>query len=303
MAQKSPKIEKLPNSRIKFTVEVDGAKIKQHYEMAVAKVGQHIEIKGFRKGKAPRNLVIERAGNGAILNEMFETIIPETYYLFLKNAENITPVEQPKVDVTELAGLDKGELIPTAMTYTAEVDVMPDVTLPDYKKIKVKPKQTDVKIEDKEIDGSVEEIKKMYGDEYLKVGQFKDEKELRAALAESIKQQKVIQAESDTYDEIIEALLKKAKIEVPLAFVHNEIHRMERQVEMQAKAYNMTFEDWLAAEKKTHDDIHKEWHPQAEKAAKVGMLLGRIAEAEGIDPSNNDASRLVLEKLYEYATK
>ena len=119
---------------------------------------------------------------------------------------------------------------------------------------------------------------------------------------ENIKQQKIFQAQTETYDAIIEEVLKKAKLEVTETFIHNEIHRMEHQVEMQAKMYGMTFDDWLKRENKTHDDIHKEWHEQAEKAAKVGMVLGRIAEAEGIDATKNDASRLVMDKLYEYAT-
>lgn len=296
------KLEKLPHSRVRLTVTVDEATLQKHYDQAVKKVSEHLEIKGFRKGHAPKAMVIKQAGNPAILQEMIDLVLPDTYYTALADHKDVVPVTQPSVDVKELKDLSETQLIPTSMTYTAEVDVMPEVTIGDYKKIRIKPKTAPETIDPKELDKTVEEIKKMYGDDYLTAGQFKNDEEMRKAVEENIKQQKIFEAQSQTYDLIIEEVLKKVKAEVPEAFIHNEIHRMEHQVEMQAKAYGLTFDDWLKAEKKTHEEIHKEWHPQAEKAAKIGLALGKIAEMEGIDPSQNDASRLVLEKLHDYTT-
>lgn len=212
------------------------------------------------------------------------------------------PVERPSVDVKKLEGLTDTELVPQELVYTAEVDVMPEVKLGDYKNIKVKPKSADDKVPEEQLNNTIEELKKAYGDDYLKVGNFADETALRTAVGENLKQQQIMQAESQTYDIIIEELLKKAKVEVPEAFIHNEIHRMERQIEEQAKQYGLTFDDWLKRENKTHEDFHKEWRDQAEKSAKVGLVLGSIAEAEGIDPSTPEATRLVLEKMYQQAT-
>lgn len=296
------KLEKLPHSRVRLTVTASSEKIVEHYEAAVKKVAQHIEIKGFRKGHAPRNMVIQKAGNGTILQEMVDLLLPDTYYSSLKDHKDMVPVSQPTIDVKEMKGITEENLIPTEVIYTAEVDVMPDVVLGDYKKIKVKPKKASDKVEAEEVEKTIEEVKKIYGDDYITKGNFKDDEDMKKSIEDNIRQQKIFQAQSDTYDDIIEEVLKKAKVEVPETFTHNEIHRMERQIEMQARMYGMTFDDWLASEKKTHDDIHKEWHDQAEKAAKVGLVLGKIAEEEGIDPTQNDSSRLVMEKLYEYAT-
>lgn len=298
----SAKFEKLPHSRIRLTITVPGDVLAEKYEEAVKKVAHHVEIKGFRKGHAPRNLVIQKAGNGTVLQEMIDLVLPDTYYGALADHKDVIPVAQPTIDVKEFKGLDDGGTVPTEMTYVAEADVMPDVEVGDYQKIKVKPKKAPEKIDKKDVDGTIEEIKKAYGDDYLTKGGFKDEEDMRQQVEDNIKQQKTFEAMTQTYDEIIEAVLKKAKVEVPETFTHNEIHRMERQVEMQAQMYGMTFEDWLKAEGKTHEDIHKDWHEQAEKAAKVGLVLGKIAEAEGIDPTQNDSSRQVMDKLYEYAT-
>ncbi len=295
------KIEKLPKSRVRLTITVDTNMIDKHYKAAVKKVGAHVEIKGFRKGKAPEAMVIQKAGNPTVLNEMLDLLLPDSYYSALADHKDLVPVAQPAVDVKKMEGLTEENLIPTAVTYTAEVDIMPEFKLGDYQKIRVSPKKVNPKVEAKEIDGTIEELKKLYSEEWLKVGHFKDEVEAREAVEVNIRQQKIFQAQSDTYDMIIDELFKKVKLEVPEAFIHNEIHRMERQVEMQAKGYGMTFEDWLAQEKLSHEDFHTKYHEQAEKAAKVGMVLGRIAEAEGIDPAGNDASRLVLEKLYNQA--
>lgn len=298
-----PKVEKLPKSRIKFSVVVPGDVLARHYADAVKKVAQYVEIKGFRKGHAPEALVVKKAGNGTVLQEMIDLVLPDTYYQTIKELDtDIIPVSQPQVDVKEFKGLEDGNLIPTEMTYTAEVDVMPEFSVDGYQKIKVKPKKADDKIDAKEVDGTVEELKKLYGDDYLEKGHFKDDAEMRQAIEDNIRQQKIFQAQADTYDAIIDELLKKIKVEVPETFTHNEIHRMESQVEAQAKMYGMTLDDWMKMEGKTHESIHTEWHDQAEKAAKVGLILGKIAEAEGIDPTQNVASRLVLDKLYEYAT-
>jgi FKBP-type peptidyl-prolyl cis-trans isomerase (trigger factor) len=301
MADTKPKIEKLPHSRVKLTITVPGETLAKFYDQGVERVAEHIEIKGFRKGHAPKALIIQRAGNASILNEMMELAIPDTYYDALKDLTEYIPVDQPAVDVKELKGLTEGNLVPTEMVFTAEVDVMPEVQVGDYKKIKVKPKKTSDKPATEEIDKTIEELKKIYGADYLAAGKFKDDAEMRTAVEENIKQQQIIQAKADTFDMILEELLKKVKVDVPESFIHNEIHRIEHQIESQAKMYGMTFDDWLKREQKTHESIHEEWRPQAEKAAKVGLALGKIAELEGIDPSNNDASRLVLEKLHEYA--
>lgn len=298
----SAKFEKLPKSRIRLTITVAGDVLATQYAAAIQKIAQHIEIKGFRKGHAPAHMVVQKAGNGSVLQEMVDLALPETYYAAIAEHKDLVPVSQPTIDVKEMKGLDDNTLVPTELIYTAEVDVMPEINVGDYQKIKVKPKKADDKVEAKEVDGTLEELKKLYGDDYLKVGNFKDEVEARKLIEENIKQQKVFQAESDTYDAILEEVLKKAKVEVPESMTHNEIHRMENQIEAQAKAYGMTFDDWLKAENKTHDSIHKDWHDQAEKSARVGLVLGKIAELEGIDPTKNDASRLVMEKLYEHAT-
>lgn len=295
------KLEKLPHARVRLTITVEADVLKKQYDVAIKKVAEHVEIKGFRKGHAPANMVIQKAGNGTILQEMIDLVLPDSYYNAIAEHKDLVPVSQPAIDVKELKDDPNGGQIPVAMTYTAEVDIMPEIQVGDYKKIKVKPKTAEDKIETKEIDGTIDEIKKMYGDDYLRAGNFKDDAEMRKMVEDNIRQQKIFQAESDTYDAIIEEALKKAKVEVPESMTHNEIHRMMSQIEMQAKAYGMTLEEWMKSQSKTSDDLHKEWHDQAEKAAKVGLVLGKIAEAEGIDPTQNDASRQVLDKLYEYA--
>lgn len=297
------KLEKLPRSRIRLIVTVDSQTIQKFYDLAATKVGQHIEIPGFRKGHTPQALVIDRVGNRTVLAEMIDILVPESYYKVIKALKDYYPVEQPKIEVKELKGLTETIGLPNQLTYIAEVDVMPEVQVGDYKKIRITPKKTVAKIDDQEIEATLAELKKTYGDDYLKIGNFKNEAAWRQAIVDRLKQQKVVEAESQTLDMLIEAILKQAKVEVPEAFIHNEIHRLERQLEMQAKARGLSFDDWLKQEGKTHEDIHRAWRPQAEKAAKVGLVLGKIAETEGIDPNNNNASRLVLNKLRDYAVQ
>lgn len=138
------KIERLPHSRVKFHITAHSDDLNHALEHAFSHIGKHISIKGFRPGKAPRPLVVQAAGKGRILSGMVDDALPE---LLQKAAQEhkIIIIEPPSYTLEKLCELNDDGTIKTdsPLAFSAEADVAPDVTVGDYKKIKVKPTEAE----------------------------------------------------------------------------------------------------------------------------------------------------------------
>ena len=117
-------VEKLSPTRVKLTVEIPFTDLQPYLEKAYKAIAEQISIPGFRKGKVPAAVIDQRVGRGAVLQEAINEAIPPAYNAAINEAK-VYPMDQPEIDVTKLE--DK-ELI----EFTAEVDVRPEVELPDF---------------------------------------------------------------------------------------------------------------------------------------------------------------------------
>ncbi len=122
-------VEKLSPTRVKLTVEIPFADLQPYLDKAYKEIAEQVNIPGFRKGKVPSTVIDQRFGRGVVLQEAINEAIPVAYNEAIDEAK-VWPMAQPEVDVTKLE--DK-ELV----EFTAEVDVRPEVKLPDFKKVKV----------------------------------------------------------------------------------------------------------------------------------------------------------------------
>lgn len=129
-------------SVVTLKIALDEKEWEEALKNAATKISDGIEIKGFRKGKAPMDVVIAQVGETRVLSEASETAINRYYYQAVMQ-EEVAPVGPPKVTVDEV-GMKK------PLRFTAEITVMPEIELGDYKKIKVKPEKVEVK--DEQID-------------------------------------------------------------------------------------------------------------------------------------------------------
>lgn len=119
--------EKLSPTRVKLTVEIPFADLKPYLDKAYKEIAEQVNIPGFRKGKVPAVVIDQRYGRGVVLQEAINEAIPVAYNQAVTEAK-IRPMDQPEVDVTKL---EDNELV----EFTAEVDVRPEVKLPDFTKI------------------------------------------------------------------------------------------------------------------------------------------------------------------------
>ena len=150
------KIEKkdLPKGQVEFKVVVDETEFATYHAKGLAAVQQVVEVDGFRKGNAPENLIVQKYGEMIILEEMANLALRDAYVKAI-DEHKISPISDPNVSITKLA---KGN--PLELTIT--VPVMPELILPEYKKIAKSALKDDEKIEvtDKDIEVVLEELRK-----------------------------------------------------------------------------------------------------------------------------------------------
>lgn len=150
------KIEKkdLPKSEVEFKIVIDEKEFESYHAKGLATIQQVVEVDGFRKGNAPEDLIIKKYGDMIILEEMANIALREAYVKAVEE-HKVSPISEPQVTITKIAKGNPLEL-------TIVVPVMPEVTLPAYKKIAKEAMKDDEKIEvtDKDIQVVLEELRK-----------------------------------------------------------------------------------------------------------------------------------------------
>ncbi|MGJ5668488.1 trigger factor [Rhodococcus aetherivorans] len=122
-------VEQLSPTRVRINVEVPFEELQPDFDRAFKALASQIRLPGFRPGKAPRKLLEARVGRGAVLEQVVNDAIPARYSEAV-TANEVKVIGQPEVDITKLE--DNVELV-----FTAEVDVRPEIALPDFSAIAV----------------------------------------------------------------------------------------------------------------------------------------------------------------------
>ena len=137
--------EKTEKNKVKLTVTVDAETFKQANQAAYLKNRGKINIPGFRKGKAPLPVIIQRYGEGIFYEDAFDELFPKAYSDALAE-HDVKPVENPSIDIEEIGA--------EGVKFTAEVTVVPEVELGKYKGVKVD--APEVKIGAKEVNAEID---------------------------------------------------------------------------------------------------------------------------------------------------
>jgi trigger factor len=118
--------ERLPRSRVALSIEVEAERLEASMERAVRRLSEKVRIPGFRPGKAPRQIVEQTVGHGALLQEALDQLLPDVYQEAL-DSESIEPVDQPEIELTSTEPL----------VVQATVPVRPSIDLRDYRTLRV----------------------------------------------------------------------------------------------------------------------------------------------------------------------
>lgn len=160
-------VEVLSPTRVRLDVEVAFTELESHIANAYKKVASQVNIPGFRKGKIPASMIDQRVGRAAVLDEAINSALPE-YYGQAAREHSVAVLGRPEVDVKELVDNEK-------LVFTVEVDVRPEVKLPDFSKITIE--VDNVVVADADVDEQIESLRTRFGtlttvDRAVKTGDF-----------------------------------------------------------------------------------------------------------------------------------
>ncbi len=145
-------VETLSPTRAKLTVEVPFDELKPSLDAAYKKIAQQINVPGFRRGKVPPMVIDRQVGRGAVLDEAINNALPKLYVDALQ-ANELEPLAQPEIDITKLEDNE-------TLEFTAEVDIRPEVDLPDYQGLEVS--VDDVAVSDEDVEEQVQSLRERF---------------------------------------------------------------------------------------------------------------------------------------------
>ncbi|RNE49654.1 trigger factor [Corynebacterium alimapuense] len=160
-------VEKLSDTRVKLTVNVPFAELESEIDQAYAAIAQQVSLPGFRKGKAPRQLIDARYGRGPILEQVVNDMLPSRYQQACEDNELVV-IGQPSVDITQVEDKDFVEFV-------AEVDVRPEIEVPDFTELSVAVPA--IAVDDAAVDEEIDSLRARFGElkdtkRKLKTGDF-----------------------------------------------------------------------------------------------------------------------------------
>ncbi len=309
--------KELPDSEVELVGEIPFESIAPLENKALEHFQAEIELPGFRKGHVPLDMVKKRVGEIAVLEEAVELFMRD-FYVTLVDSRSIDAVGRPTISITKLApGNPVGISIRTAvypnielpkkwgeLGKSVEVETVPDIldaeldeALTSIRRARYKAdaaptsegvgEPTDnVGSESPTIDPSApvaEENLPALDDAFAQsLGDFKDLVDLKEKLRANMKNEKEVQAKDKRRGKIIEALLEKTPVAVPVIFVDSELEKILGQMKEDVSRFGLSFEDYLKQSNKTEEQVRDDFRHQARKRAQLQLILNKIADDEKI---------------------
>ena len=146
-------VETLSPTRVRIIIDVDFKDLEPHVSVAYETLAHQVSIPGFRKGKVPRQLIDQRVGRGTVLNEAINNGLPD-FYSKAAREHDVLAVGRPSIDIKELKDNE-------VVKFEVEVDIRPEVTLPDFSSIELS--VDDVVVTDKDVDEQIDVLRTRFG--------------------------------------------------------------------------------------------------------------------------------------------
>ena len=260
------KLKNISDVKVELTISLGAEELKAAEQVALTKLAKEVKIEGFRKGKAPLEMVAAQVDPNLLNQETLENALSKSVAeAFLK--EKVQAINRPEVDVKKF--------IPgTELEFTATTEIMPKVELGDYKKLDVKKEA--VKVSKKEIKETIDRI----------LNNFAEKKK--------------VEREAKNGDEVIIDFLGKKD---GVAFDGGKAEKFP--LELGSKSFIPGFEEGLIG-KKAGDELSldlecpKDYHAKDLAGAKVVFEVKIHEVRENVEPEINEE---FLSKLGDFKTK
>lgn len=319
------KVKELKGSEVEISASVSADALGEAYKKSLKKLGENTKMDGFRKGHVPENIIVKEFGEGYVLEHAAQDLLSHVYPAIVID-EKVLAIGQPQIQITKLAPGN-------ALEFTAKTAVMPEVNLPDYKKIAKKEfgKKSDLEVNDKDVEDALKHIRHQRAqiesfekqkkdgvekpdltkvddknlpeltDDFVKtLGDFKDVDAFTAKVRENLGEEKKLKDSDKKRMETVEEIIKQTKLELPTILISSELQRIQAQFEGEIAQTGTKLEDYLKKIDKTIEELRKEWEPEAEKRGKLQLILNKIAAENDIKPTNEDVEKEVAHVLEHY---
>ena len=260
------KLKNISDVKVELTISLGAEELKAGEQVALTNLAKEVKIEGFRKGKAPLEMVASQVDPNLLNQETLENALSKSVAeAFLK--EKVQAINRPEVDVKKF--------IPgTELEFTATTEIMPKVELGDYKKLDVKKEA--VKVSKKEVKETINRILKNFAEK------------------------KKVEREAKNGDEVIIDFLGKKD------GVASDGGKAEKfPLELGSKSFIPGFEEGLIG-KKAGDELSlnlefpKDYHAKDLAGAKVVFEVKIHEVRENVEPEINEE---FLSKLGNFKTK
>jgi trigger factor len=147
-------VTELEDSKVRIDASVPPEDVQRHLDRTAKQLGRELRVPGFRKGKVPAQMVLQRVGREAVLEQALRDALPEWYEQAVLEA-GVSTVGDPKLDVSDLPG--DGE----PLELTIEIAVRPSAQLGEYRELEVG--RAEVEVPDDAIDAEIERLREGFG--------------------------------------------------------------------------------------------------------------------------------------------
>lgn len=314
-------------------IEIPAEEVALFRDAAIKSLGTSIKLDGFRDGKIPEKVLVDRLGEIAVIEEAGQLAL-EKHYGDILVATELKPLASPKVLITKVA---PGEPFALKMNITT----LPEIKVAEYKKLakdafsldKKAQEEASARLEvtDAEIDEAVKNMQEQVAhqkwhdenphdhshdhgksegkemelpevnEEFIKkFGPFKTVDEFRDRIKQGIGEEKARKEMEIARLKLMETLIEKSDIKLPQIMIDSEINRMMSEMSAQISQMGLTLADYLKHIGKTEDEMRKEALPDAIKRAKTQVIMNEIAINEKLEPNKEDVEKEVAALMNHY---
>ncbi len=306
------KVEKKDKGIVEVKVKMPFEEVEKKKETAFKKLAENLEVEGFRKGNVPEKILKEKISDEVVLQEAAQEVINEIFPEILKK-EDLQIIGFPAINVTKLAEGNDFE-------FSIEMTIYPKIDLPDYKKLAKEVSVEEKKITDedlKAVEKNVldmlnhqahheengqehkegEEIKEKYTeltDELVqKVSPFKTLVEFREQIKKDLEQEAKVHSQMEYRGKLAENILKETNFEIPEILVNAELDKILAQLKDDIMRRGIDWKIYLETSKKTEEDVKNEYREEAEKRAKLEIILKEIFKKENLKTNQEEVEKQV----------
>ncbi len=279
-------VTELGAARVRLQVEIPAAELEGRLERKARQLGRELKLPGFRRGKVPAPLVIQRIGRDAVLEQAVREELPSWYSDAVQRA-GIVPVGNPEVDL--------GELPPSgqSLQFSVEVGVLPTAELGEYEGLEVP--RRDPAVSEEQIDAEIELVKEVkrkqlpaLDDELaIDVG-FDDLEELREDIRTRLTDAEEARIEAEFREAALDAAVAGARVEFGPELVKARAQEMWERMLHTLAHRGITREAYLTVAGRSEEEAIGELEDDAELALRREAVLTAIVAARAITPSEEE---------------